>query len=148
MTTEDNKRTVREFMERAFNEGDLAAVDEHLASTGVDYQEPSGTDFRAHLKQVITGLRTAFPDLHFELHEMLAEGDIVAFRSTMTGTHRGPLRLGPGPQVAATGRSISIAHMHFVRVVDGQGQGLWHLWDTPGMLRQLGVMREPPPAAG
>jgi SnoaL-like polyketide cyclase len=49
----------------------------------------------AHLKQVIATLRTAFPDLHFEVHEMLCEGDVVACRSTMTGTHQGPLNIGP-----------------------------------------------------
>jgi hypothetical protein len=49
----------------------------------------------AHLKQVIATLRTAFPDLHFEVHEMLCEGDVVACRSTMTDTHQGPLNIGP-----------------------------------------------------
>ena len=135
----DNKEVIRRFMERAFNQGDLAAVDEHLAPIAVDHQESPGTNFRTHLKQVITGLRRAFPDLHFELHEVLAEGDIVAFRSTMTGTHLGPLQLGPGPAVAASGHTVSVPHMHFVRVIDGKGYDLWHLWDTPAMMRQLGV---------
>lgn len=143
MSAEFNKAVIREFMERAFNQGDLTAVDTHLAATSVDHQEPVDTNFCTHLKQVITALRTAFPDLHFELHEVLAEGNVVAFRSTMTGTHLGMLQLGPGSQLPPTGRPISVAHMHFVRLVAGKGQDLWHLWDTPTMMRQLGVMPDP-----
>jgi predicted ester cyclase len=92
MTSETNKALTRHFMERAFNEGDLTIVDEALVPDGIDHQEPLGTNFARHLKEVITMLRTAFPDLHFEIHEMLAEGELVAFRSTMTGTHRGPFQ--------------------------------------------------------
>lgn len=143
MVTEQNKAMIREFMERAFNQGDLTAVDERLGGDAVDHQEPLGADFRAHLKQVITGMRRAFPDLRFELHDVLAEGDIVAFRSTMTGTHLGPFQLGPNPELSPTGRSIRVAHMHFVRVINGQGHELWHLWDTPSLMRQLTT-----PAAG
>jgi len=136
-----NKAAILQFMDRAFNRGDLAAVDEHLAPAAIDHQEPDGVDFGTHLKQVITGLRSAFPDLHFEIHDVLAEGDIVAFRSTMTGTHLGPLHFGPASPIPPTGQRISVAHMHFVRVVEGKGQDLWHLWDTPALMQQLGAPR-------
>ena len=96
----------------------------------------------SHLKEVILGLRTAFPALTFEVHAILAEGDIVAFRSTMTGTHRGPLTVGPGRGLPATARMVSVPHMHFVRMANGKAADLWHLWDTPQMLRQLGVAPE------
>jgi len=139
VNTEDNTRIVQDFIERAFNQGDLSVVDEHLAPDAVDHQEPPGTDFRQHQKAVIIALRTAFPDLHFEIHDILAEGDRVAFRSTMTGTHLGPLSLGPGPTIPATNRAISVAHMHFVRLVGGKGQELWHVWDLAGLMRQLGA---------
>jgi predicted ester cyclase len=83
-------------------------------------------------------MRTAFPDVRFEVHELLAEGDVVACRSTMTGTHLGHLGLVP-PGLDATGRRIEIAHMYFFRFADGRVSDLWHLWDTPGLLRQLGA---------
>jgi len=142
MSAEMNKTIVRDFMERAFNQGDLAVVDTHAAQDGVDHQEPPGTDYRAHLKEVIAAMRTAFPDLHFEIHDILAEGDIVAFRSTMTGTQSGPWHLGP-LHIPPTGRRVEVAHMHFVRLVDGQSQDLWHVWDLAGMMRQLGVAPVP-----
>ena len=142
MTSEMNKTIVRRFMERTFNEGDLTIVDESLVPEGVDHQEPLGTNFATHLKAVITMLRSAFPDLHFEIHDMLAEGELVAFRSTMTGTHRGPFQGLP-----PTGKSISVAHMHFVRVVEGKTSDLWHVWDTAGLMRQLGTASAPQPQA-
>jgi steroid delta-isomerase-like uncharacterized protein len=134
MTPETNKALVRQFMERAFNEGDLTIVDAALTQDGIDHQEPLGTNFATHLKAVITMLRTAFPDLHFEIHDMLAEGELVAFRSTMTGTHRGPFQGLP-----PTGKPISVAHMHFVHLVEGKTSDLWHVWDTAGLMRQLGT---------
>ena len=145
MNTERNKAVALAFMERAFHQGDLSAVDDFNAPDGVDHQEPPGTDFISHLKQVVVGLRIAFPDLHFEIHDMLAEGDIVAFRSTMTGTHTGALNLVPGRSLPATGRSVAVPHMHFVRIVDGKGTDLWHLWNIPLMMQQLGVAPVPEP---
>ena len=142
MTTETNKALARQFMERAFNEGDLSIVDDALAQDGIDHQEPLGTNFATHLKEVITMLRTAFPDLHFEIHHMLAEGDLVAFHSTMTGTHRGPFQ-GLKP----TGKYISVAHMHFVQFVNGKTSDLWHVWDIAGLMRQLGTAAAPQPQA-
>jgi predicted ester cyclase len=130
-------------MERAFNEGDLSTIDMYNAPDGIDHQEPPGTDFIAHLKEVVTGLRTAFPDLHFEIHDMLAEGDMVAFRSTMTGTHSGLFNVGPGRPIPATGRQISVPHMHFVRIVDGKTTDLWHVWNIPMMMQQLGAVPAP-----
>lgn len=139
MSTEANKAVVRDFMERAFNHGDLSAIDDYVAPNGIDHQEPPGTDFRAHLREVVDGMRTAFPDLHFEIHEMLAEGDIVSFRSTMTGTQSGPFRTPTGQMMPPTGRKVSVPHMHFLRIIDGKSHDLWHIWNIPAMLRQLGM---------
>jgi steroid delta-isomerase-like uncharacterized protein len=138
MTPETNKALTRQFMERAFNQGDLTIVDDALAPQGIDHQEPLGTDFAKHLKEAITMLRTAFPDLHFEIHDMLAESEIIAFRSTMTGTHRGPFQ-----GIPPTGKQISVAHMHFVRYVNGKTADLWHVWDVAGLMRQLGAVPAP-----
>src|SRR5690242_15722571 len=120
MDTARNEAIAREFMERAFHQGDLSVIEETNAPNGIDHQEPPGTDLIAHLKQVVVGMRTAFPDLHFEIHELLAERDIVAFRSTMTGTHLGTLNIVPGRSLAATGRKVTVPHMYFLRFVDGK----------------------------
>src|SRR5258708_409891 len=115
MTTEQLKALTLEGFERMFNSGDLDFVDEALAPAAIDHQEPEGTDFAAHLKYVISTLRTAFPDLHSKVQELVGDGDLVACRSTMTGTHRGPLRMGPLAGLAVNGTEIEVPHMHFFR---------------------------------
>lgn len=143
MSQEEAEAFVREFMERAFNRGDLTAVDEQLAPDAIDHQEPPGTDFNPHLKEAITGLRRAFPDLHFEINHVAVNGDVIAFHSTMTGTHTGMMQLPHVPPFAATGKKVQVQHMHFLRVVDGKGYELWHVWETMIMLRQLGLLPQP-----
>jgi predicted ester cyclase len=143
MDIERNKFICREVLERAFNNGDLSAIDEYDAADGIDHQEPPGTDFIAHLKQVVVAMRTAFPDLHFEIHEMVGEGDIVAFRSTMTGTQTGPFSLMPGRTLSPSGNKVSVPHMHFLRVVNGKTTDLWHVWNTAMLMQQLGAMPAP-----
>ncbi len=83
-------------------------------------------------------LRTAFPDLHFTIEELVAEGDTVAGRLTMSGTHQGPL-MGIPP----TGRSVRQDHMHFVRFRDGKAIEHWGVRDELGMMQQLGVITLP-----
>jgi steroid delta-isomerase-like uncharacterized protein len=140
MTSEQLRALTLEGFELMFNNGDLDYLEQAIAPGAVDHQEPEGTDFVAHLKEVITTLRTAFPDLHFEVHEILAEDGIVACRSTMTGTHEGPLNIGPMAALPVTGARIEVPHMHFFRY-DPQGRvtDLWHVWNTLLLARQIGA---------
>lgn len=140
MTTAQLKARTLEGFERMFNQGDLPYVDEAIAPDGVDHQEPEDTEFAAHLKEVIAVLRTAFADLHFEVHEMLAEGDVVATRSTMTGTHTGALKIGPMAGLPVAGARVEVPHMHFFRYDEqGRVKDLWHVWNTLLLARQLGA---------
>jgi steroid delta-isomerase-like uncharacterized protein len=140
MTGEDLKARTLEGFDRMFNQGDLDYVDTALAPGAVDHQEPDGTDFAAHLKNVISTLRTAFPDLRFDAHELVCEGDTVACRSTMTGTHQGPLRIGPMAGLPINGTRIDVPHMHFFHYdSDGRLTDLWHVWNTLMLARQLGA---------
>jgi predicted ester cyclase len=140
MTPDELKAITLEGFERMFNNGDLDFVDEAVAPGAVDHQESEGTDFAAHLKDVIAVLRAAFADLRFEIHELLAEGDIVACRSTMTGTHTAPLRIGPMAGLPISGLRIDVPHMHFFRYDEhGRCTDLWHVWNTLLLARQLGA---------
>ena len=140
MTTEELKSLTLEGFERMFNEGDLDFVETALAPAAVDHQEPEGTDFPSHLKNVISTLRTAFPDLRFEVHQLICEDDTVACRSTMTGTHLGPLRIGPMAGLPVNGAHIEVPHMHFFRYdAEGGLTDLWHVWNTLMLARQLGA---------
>ncbi len=136
-TDSDIKARTVEGFERMFHQGDLSYIDEVITRASVDHQEAAGTDVCDHLRHVVTSLRSAFPDLRFEVHEVVADGDLVATRSTMTGTHRGRLPLGPLGAIEPQGRRISVAHMHLFRWQDGRVAEFWHVWDTTGLVRQL-----------
>ena len=134
------KVLTHEGFERMFNAGDLDFVENAVAPGAIDHQEPAGTDVIAHLKHVIASLRTAFPDLHFEVHSMVAEGNVVATRSTMTGTHQGPLHMGPLANLPVTGAQVDVPHMHFFHYdEDGLLTDLWHVWSPIALARQLGA---------
>jgi steroid delta-isomerase-like uncharacterized protein len=140
VTTDELKERTLEGFERMFNQGDLDYVDSAVAPGAVDHQEPEGTDFAEHLKHVISTLRTAFPDLRFDVERLISEGDTVACRSTMTGTHQGPLRMGPMAGLPVDGTRISVPHMHFFRYdAEGRLTDLWHVWNTLMLARQLGA---------
>lgn len=138
---ERNKALALRGFEEMFNKGNLSVADELLAGDSVDHQEALGADFAAHLKEVVTKMRAAFPDLHFEVHDILAEGEMVACRSTMTGAHEGRFEIGPFGDIPPTGRRIEVSHMHFFHMREGKTTDLWHLWDTPALMRQLGAAR-------
>ena len=58
----------------------------------------------------------------------------------MTGTHQGPLRIGPMAGLPANGTPIDVAHMHFFRYdAEGLLTDLWHVWNTIALARQLGA---------
>ena len=91
MDIERNKATVRRVFEEGFGQGRLEVVDECLAPDAVDHHErPDGNEtFRSHLSGVIVMLRAGLPDLKMSVQDLIAEGDRVAARVVLTGTHTG-----------------------------------------------------------
>jgi steroid delta-isomerase-like uncharacterized protein len=139
-TGEENKAQYRRTFEEMFNQGDLAIVDDLVAPDFLNHEVPPGMNNRGpeSTRQVVRMLRTAFPDLHFTIEELVAEGDTVAGRVTMRGTH-----LGPFQGIPPTGRSFQQAHMHFVRFRDGKAIEHRAVRDDLGMMQQLGVIPVP-----
>ena len=140
MSSEENKTQYRRTFEEVFNKGDLAIVDDLVAPDFVNHEVPPGMNNRGpdSTRQVVRMLRTAFPDLHFTIEDLVAEGDTVAGRVTMSGTH-----LGPFQGILPTGRSLQQAHMHFVRFRDGKAIEHRAVRDDLGMMRQLGLIPTP-----
>lgn len=135
-TTEENKAQFRRGYEEVLNQGNVSVVDELIASDFFNHEAPPGRNRGPEsMRGLTTMLRTAFPDLHFEIEELVAEDDTVAGRLTMSGTHQGPL-MGMPP----TGRSMQQAHMHFVRFRDGKAIEHCGVRDDLAMMQQLGVV--------
>ena len=135
MNAEQNKAIYRNFIQRVFNEGRLDLLDEFLAPSYVIRDAPPGTPPGAEgVKSVVSMFRGAFPDLEITLDDVIAEGDEVAARSTLRGTHRGVL-FG----VAATGKPVSMTSLTMVRIVAGRLVESWVKNDTANLMNQLGT---------
>lgn len=86
------------------------------------------------LKDILRGMRSAFPDLNFAIHEQIAEGDKVASRFEWTGTHQGEF-IG----VPATGRQVRVWGIVIDRLEEGRIKETRIIMDIPGLMVQLGV---------
>ena len=137
MSTEQNKSAIRRWIEDGWNRGNLAAADE-LYAAGVVQHDPNSpvpVSNREALKQYVMAFRTAFPDLHFAIDDLIAEGDKVLWRFTARGTQRGPLL-----NIPPSGRPGTVTGMALFRFADGKVSEVWVNVDTLGMLQQLGVI--------
>jgi predicted ester cyclase len=83
--------------------------------------------------------RDSFPDLVYEIDDLLVEGEQVAFRWEAAGTQGGTF--GPVP---ATGRPVRYRGATFCRVVDGKVVDVSSVNDLFGLLQQLGIEVSPP----
>ena len=124
----------------AVNTGNLALLDKHVAPDYIEHAE--GFQGVEPFKQQITAFRTAFPDLHVTVDDLLlTDGDRFASRTTITGTHTGDL-MGMPP----TGRSISVEAVDIGRVENGQAKERWGGMNMYSLLVQLGVIPAPQPS--
>ncbi|OBB21084.1 ester cyclase [Mycolicibacterium setense] len=88
------------------------------------------------IKLVFTTLHRAFPDLHVEVVEMIAEGNAVAVRNTVTGTHKGGEYMG----LPATGKSVTYNEIFIFRVEGGRVTETFGVVDVLTQMKQLGVL--------
>jgi steroid delta-isomerase-like uncharacterized protein len=134
-----NKAAFRRFAD-AVNSGDW-----ELISKTID--ELVGPDALIHtplpieatgarkLKEVFARLSQAFPDLHITIEDMIAEGDKLVVRNSITGTHQGDY-MGRPP----TGNSIRYDEVFIVRSADGRIAETWGIVDVLSQMKQLGAI--------
>jgi predicted SnoaL-like aldol condensation-catalyzing enzyme len=81
MASAENKAVVSSFVEEVINQGRLERVNDLVALDFVELDPlPGQQQGREGLKQVIAAFRTAFPDIHWAIEEMMGEGDKVFSR--------------------------------------------------------------------
>lgn len=123
------------------NSGDVDGFMNLVAEDFVDHEEfPGLPSDREGVRQFFALMRSAFPDLRMEPHEVVAEGDLVAVRVTMTGTHEGEF-MGIPP----SRRRIEVPAVDFVRIRDGRAVEHWGVTDNLAMMQQLGAVPEGAP---
>ncbi len=141
MGTEQSKAVVRRFFDE-FNRHSQSSYSEIIAPDYVlDFPGGPGTARGlAGLLQATGGFLATFPDLHFTLEIVIAEGEHVAAYWTMSATQNGPL--GPIP---ASGKPVILTGTSLLRVVNGKIAQDRVRADIVGLLQQIGAMPAPEP---
>ena len=136
MSAEENKR----LLERGFDAMNKHDIDTFATVIDENFVHYSFPDARGPegFRQMIGMFFAGFPDMQVNVAEMIAEGDKVASRGTMRGTHKGEF-MG----IPATGKRIEIGYSDFWRFENGKAVENWVQMDTLGMLQQLGVAPGP-----
>ena len=133
MSIEANKAIVRRFIEGVYNQGDLSWVDELIAPNYANEQR--GIRGPEEYKQrTIENSNTFMADGKITIEEMIAEGDKVVIRSTVTGTHKGEFRGTP-----ASDKSVVLPVIFIHRVEGGRVAERWNQADFVGLLQQIGA---------
>ncbi len=138
MTPDEVKDLVRRYIDEVWNHANLAVLDELTAQNFVYHLGGQPARDRAAMVLFVRGTRTAFPDWHVEIADIVAESGSAAVRWHGLVTHGGPFR-----GLAPTGRRISVSGINVYRIVGGRIVAEWEQMDSLGMLQQLGVL---PPA--
>jgi predicted ester cyclase len=142
MTEAQNVATYRRWFDEGCSQGNVDLADELYSAEYVSHAlGPQFAPTLEGLKMFIRALRQGLPDLQCPMEEVVAEGERVAGRFSLRGTHTGTL-LG----IPATGQPVNAGVMVIARL-DERGKWVedWASWDQLGMLQQLGVI--PTPAA-
>lgn len=122
----------------ALNERNVDAAMALLADDFVNHGAIPGAQGRDAIPRLFGILWKAMPDLKWKLEDVIAEGDRVVSRVTMTGTQTGPLEFKHAA-IPATGREVVTEQLHVFRIANGKAIEHWLGRDDIGFMRQLGV---------
>jgi len=95
-------------------------------------------------KETTVWLHEAFSDLHFDIEDVISDGEKVVIRGVSSGRHTGAA--GPLRQLPVTGRAFRVQHIHIFSVANGRVAEHWACRDDLGHMGQLGLL--PPPGGG
>jgi predicted ester cyclase len=135
MTGTDNGVIARRVLEEIFPSNDEAALREVISDQFVNHEAPPGTPpGLGGVTMFMQLLDEAFSDQHWEIHDVVVDGDMVALRCTHSGVHTGEF-FG----LAATGHPFSYKQMHMIRTENGKAVEHWAVRDDASLMRQLGA---------
>jgi steroid delta-isomerase-like uncharacterized protein len=132
---QQQRQIVRAIFEQGWNQADFAGVQALIAEQARFHirGQTSPTNAR-DLERIVSVWHRAFPDFRFVIQDMLAQGDRVAVRLMLTGTHQEVWQ-----NIPPTGRYIEVSTAMFLRFEDGKVAEIWEVYDEYGMRNQLGV---------
>jgi steroid delta-isomerase-like uncharacterized protein len=131
----DYKEMAQRWYSEVMSEGKTEVIDELCAPDFVDHDPLPGTSADlAGLKDFVAQIRAAFPDMQMTADDLIVEGDRLAIRSTMRGTHEGDFMGIPG-----TGKKVEVSNYDFVRFENDRAAEHWGTIDSAALMEQLGV---------
>lgn len=143
LSPEEMKRLEHAYYDEC-NKGKDAAIDllSRLFTSDIVWHSPSGQDVRGleNLKQSFTRAYDAFPDTHYAVEDVIAEGEKSVTRFTSSGTFRGKLE-----GVESTTGRVETWGIRISRLVNGKFAEVWERYDALGWMRKLGMIRQPDP---
>ena len=132
----DLEALMRRFYEEVVNRGRVELVDELAADDFVEHEVfPGLSADKEGVKEFFQIMRSAFPDLRFEVEDLIASGDTAVARVRMRGTHQGTFM-----DIPPTGKQIDVPTMDWIRFREGQAVEHWGVTDTGAMMEQLGAI--------
>jgi len=136
MGSQTNAAVIRRLYQEVFVDWNLDAIDELVAPDFVGHEMPPGTPRGPEgFKQFYDSLRTAFPDLTYQVDDIVSERDRVVVRWTWRCTH-----VGKFVGIAPTGKSATVTGIAIYRVANGRCVERWVELNLLGLLQQLGAM--------
>lgn len=140
MAAEENKAIIRRWIEEAWNKGNVNIADEIYAPhyTAKDIDDPNKLlKGPLDIKESVIMMRTVFPDMHFTIDHLIAEGDKAVGAFTIRGTHKADL-LG----IAPTGKQVEFTAVDIWRFQGGQiVERCLASVDRLRLMQQLGVLQ-------
>ena len=130
-----NKELVRRFYKEVYGDWNMALVDEVVSPrfTSHDWPEDGSTGPQA-FRDYYAAIRFVVPDAHYEVDDLIAEGDRVVVRWRLLGTHQAEFQ-----GIAPTGRAIALKGIAIYRMDDGKLMERWVVSDLHGVLQQIGA---------
>lgn len=133
MSTESNKNLIREYVD-TWNRGEAQNLSRFWAPNMIHHTRTLQQTC-AEVEEVVSGFMSAFPDLHFDIDDMVAEGDRVVTRMTANATHSGPYVGFP-----ATGKKINCSVFGIARIEHDKIVEHWGVTDELSMMAQIGLL--------
>jgi steroid delta-isomerase-like uncharacterized protein len=132
-----NRQIVETYFNEAWNKGNTGVLDQLLAVDYINHTPSTPNPPRGPkgLKPIVLAIRKGFPDLHYEIKELIVTKDRAVARVVMTGTNTGELfRMPP------TGKKITVNQINIEKIVNGKIAEHWRVTDELSMMKQLGAL--------
>lgn len=132
-----NSAIAHRWFEELWNQGRMETI-ERLSmpdTIGHGQIERDGQINMEQFRALFTGIRAAFPDIHFTIEQTVAEGEMVVLRWRAKASHKGEF-VG----TVATNRPVEFTGMSMMKIVDGKIVRGWDNWDQFALLTQIGAV--------